>query len=186
MCGTLVFLVALMLLAPNNSHRDSDFVVNVPIATELNAAEQVTVEKEFECPDDGTYWVQIRYSLSLREIDSRLPKAGRKFGSAVITAFNLSPELRVKESESESELTPKKITWKPTETSSKTAKYAADRFELKLHSNTRYRLRFTVNQPSKTWVDLNPTLVVEPSHALRNNRAAKAAKSPEHDNSRAN
>ena len=182
MCGILVFLVALMQ-TPSNSNLGSGVVLEVPILSEENGAEQVTIEQDFECPDDGTYWVQIRYSRSLREIDSKLPQPGRKIGTAVVTAFNLSPEVSVKESESKSELTSKEIKWKPTETSTKTSKYAADRFEIKLRSKTRYRLHFSVNQPSLTWIDFNPTLIVEPSHALRSSKAGKAAKFPEHHNS---
>jgi hypothetical protein len=172
MCGICLILVALMH-APNNSAPVSGVVVSIPIVTEDNGAEELTMEKEFECPDEGTYWVQVRYSRSLQEIDANIPRPGRKFGSAVVTAFNLTPKVSVKESESNTELTPKEVKWRPTETSSKASKYAADRFELRLRANTRYRLRFTVIQPSTTWIELKPTLVVEASHAIRINKAFK-------------
>lgn len=138
----------------------------------------LTIEKEFECPESGTYWVQIRYSRSLREIDATLPPPGRKFATAVLDTVGVGHDVQIQEVDSDTDITPKQINWRPTESSTKLEKYAADRFELRLRANTRYRLCVTIARPNSAWTDLGPSCVVEASHALRNARAARSIVPP--------
>jgi hypothetical protein len=170
MCGVLMILVVLSH-TPNDSGTASEVVLSVPIVAENTSTDRITIEKEFECPDEGTYWVQIRYRHSLHEIDARMAPRERKTGVAVMTALETKPKIALDDSESKSVLPFKEIKWKPTEASTKASQYAADLFELKLKSNTRYKLQFILDKPDNAWIALDPVLVIEPSHALRNSRA---------------
>lgn len=167
-------LLCLALLPPPSAGPvDSGVVMQAPFVIDNEERVPSTIEKEFECPESGTYWVQVRYSRSLREIDATLPPPGRKFATAVLNTVDVGHDIRIQEVDSDTDITPKQINWQPIETATKRAKFAADRFELKLRAKTRYRLCITIARPNSLWTELGPSCVVEMSHALRNSQAAR-------------
>lgn len=170
---SILLLIAILFVQESPSAPQS--LVSVPLIQDRTNADVLESDCQFICPIDGQYWLQLRYSQTLRQIDAK--GTHRKLGQSVMSAFHVSPVLEMTDLDSKTVvLTQEDVKWTPVETSTKKSRVSGDRVSLELRKGVKYNLVLKVPDPDPQWLSLNPTLTIDPSDAIRNAEAFSVLK----------
>lgn len=171
---SILVLLTILLLQESPSAQQS--LIAVPMVDKETSPEGLESDCQFVCPVDGQYWLQLQYSQTLRQIDAQGSQRG--FGQSVMSAYHVSPVFEITDLDSKSAvLTQEVAKWTPVETSTKKSRVAGDRVSIQLRKGVKYRLVLKVPEPNPKWLNLNPTLTIDPSDAIRNAAAFSVLKS---------
>jgi hypothetical protein len=157
------------------SDRSSDPFVLIDVALD-ELTNSVVLTKEFVPPLSGTYWIELRYPMSLKQIDAKSPNKPRQLGQAIHESQGARLEATITEVKTRVLVPDKQKKWTPVEIATKTERVAADRLEVVLKDGVKYELKLKLLTPTKDWQKSKPRLVIEMSDALRNNHAASSLK----------